>query len=409
MSVRPAVLGALLLAWAGGATAHSRGTSYSDWTLEPQGAQVRARVSQLELTRLQLDPATTPAYAQAVAALLADHLQLWSPTGRCAPQAPVARAGDDGWVFAQWSLRCPDAGARVVRTTLFQAVAPAHLHFARAQLQDGPTLERVLTIAEPAFTLGAPPALAASFGHYLRLGVEHILSGWDHVAFVLALILLAASLREVALVATGFTLAHSLTLAAAVLGWAEVREVAVEALIGFSIALIAAENLWLRSGRERWLPALTVAGLAALALFGATRLPPALLAGLALFTACYFALARQAARPAGVIDEDLRPPAFAQGASLRLRTAVAFIFGLVHGFGFAGALTELQLPAERLAVGLAGFNSGVELGQLLVIGAAWPLLKLLGRRPQLRLWAGDGASACICALGMFWFVTRTFG
>ena len=391
MILRATALGALLLAWAGGAAAHSRGTSYSDWTLEPQGAQVRARVSQLELTRLQLDPATTPAYAQAVAQLLAGQLQLWSPAGRCAPQAPVASAGDDGWVFAQWSVRCPDAGQRVVRTTLFQAVAPSHLHFARVQLQDGTPLERVLTIAEPAFTLGAPPALSASFGHYLRLGVEHILSGWDHVAFVLALILLAASLREVALVATGFTLAHSLTLAAAVLGWAAVREVAVEALIGFSIALIAAENLWLRSGRERWLPALTVTGLAALALFGATRLPPTLLAGLALFTACYFALARQAARPA------------------RLRTAVAFIFGLVHGFGFAGALTELQLPAERLAVGLAGFNSGVELGQLLIIGAAWPLLKLLERRPLARQWAGDGASACICALGTFWFVTRTFG
>jgi len=249
----------------------------------------------------------------------------------------------------------------------------------------------VLTFAEPAFALAAAPDAGASFGRYLRLGVDHILSGWDHLAFVLALILLAGRLREVALLATGFTAAHSLTLAAAVLGWAQVRADAVEAVIGFSIALVAAENLWLRAGRERWMPAALAGALLVLALLGATRLTAPLLAGLALFTACYFALAGGAARLS------------------RLRIAVAFVFGLVHGFGFAGALTELQLPAGRVAAGLLGFNAGVELGQLLVIAAAWPLLKLLQRRPPLRAWTGDVVSACVCALGTFWFVVRAFG
>jgi len=388
---RLAGIALLLLAWAGEATAHSRGTSYSEWTIAGDGAQVQARVSQLELTRLQLDPAVTPDYAQRIAALLADNLQLWSQGGRCEPQAPVAQAGEDGWVLARWSVRCADRVEFAIRSTLFQAVAPSHLHFARAQLEGGPAVERVLTLAEPAFVLGAPPALAGSLWRYLSLGIGHILSGWDHLAFVLALILLATSLREVALLATGFTVAHSLTLAAAVLGWADARGDAVEALIGLSIALVAAENLWLRSGRERWLPAATALGLAALAVTGVTRLPFAVLAGLALFTACYFVLARAAARP------------------LRLRIAVAFIFGLVHGFGFASALAPLRLPDERLAIGLLGFNSGVELGQLLVIAAAWPLLQLLAHRPRARLWAGDAASAGICALGTFWFVTRAFG
>jgi hypothetical protein len=221
--------------------------------------------------------------------------------------------------------------------------------------------------------------------------MDHILSGWDHLAFVLALILLASRLAEVAWLATAFTAAHSLTLAAAVLGWASVREDAVEAVIGFSIALVATENLWLRAGRERWLPRALVLGLALLAALGATRLPWPLLAGLALFTACYFALAREAAQP------------------LRLRIAAAFVFGLAHGFGFAGALAELQLPASSLALGLLGFNAGVELGQLLVIALAWPVLLWLGRRPPARLWTADVASACVCALGTFWFVTRAFG
>lgn len=380
----------LLLAWAGGAAAHSRGMSYSDWRVEGAGARVQARVSQLELTRLALHPAM-PDYAPRVAALLADELQLWSPAGRCAPQAAVAQAGEDGWIVASWTVACGASGDFTVRTTLLQSVAPSHLHFARVQLGDGAPAERVLTLAAPAFAVAAPPDAAGSAMRYVGLGVDHILSGWDHLAFVLALILLAAGLREVALVVTGFTLAHSLTLAAAVFGLTAVRVDAVEALIGFSIALVAAENLWLRAGRERWLPWLLVTVLAGLAVAGATLLPFTVLAGLALFTACYFALVRRAARPQ------------------RLRIAVAFVFGLVHGFGFAGALAPLRLPDERLVAGLLGFNAGVELGQLLVIAAVWPLLQLLGRRPQWRLWAGDAASACVCALGTFWFVTRSFG
>jgi hypothetical protein len=386
--VRPYFL--LLLAFAGSAQAHNRGASYSDWHIDGAQATVEARVPQLELTRLQLHP-EQPDYAPRVAALLVDALQLWSSMGPCIARDATARAGTDGWVVARWSLACPDAADLSIHSTLLQAVAPSHLHFARAVVGGAPARERVLTFADAAFPLAGSADLGGSLQRYVGLGVDHILSGWDHLAFVLALILLATGLREVALVVTGFTLAHSLTLAAAVLGWADVREDAVEALIGFSIALVAAENLWLRAGRERWLPILAAAALAALAALGATRLPPVLLVGLALFTACYLALARDAARP------------------LRLRVAIAFVFGLVHGFGFATALAELRLPDERLAIGLLGFNAGVELGQLLVVAAVWPLLKLLERRPALRVWSGDLASAGVCALGTFWFVSRALG
>jgi hypothetical protein len=394
--VRFAAAAALaLLAAAGDAAAHGRGASYSEWTLSAQAdgtvrAEVRAHMPQLELTRLALHPEHTPDYAARAAAWLAGQLQLWSSAGRCAPGEAAGQAASDGGLYARWTARCAGGGELRIVSTLPRSVEPSHLHFARARFEGGAPAERALSRAEPAFALGAPPGAAASFARYVALGVEHILSGWDHLAFVLALILLAGSLREVVFVATGFTLAHSLTLAAAVLGWAQARADAVEALIGFSIALVAAENLWLRAGRERWLPLLAAGALGALALLGAGRLPAATLAGLALFTACYFALARQAARP------------------LRLRVAVAFGFGLVHGFGFAGALAPLQLPAGQAAAGLLGFNLGVELGQLLVVALAWPLLALLSRRPAARAWTGDTVSAGLCAAGVFWFVVRAF-
>jgi len=427
------LLAAALLLAPALASAHYRGTSYSDWTIAPDGVSVRARVSQLELTRLQLDPASTPDYAAQVGDRLREDLQLWSASGRCDPGAAVATPTEDGWISAQWSLHCPalprqpgeEAANLIIRSNLFLAVAPSHLHFARVEIAGGQTFERVLTYSDPSVSFAARDAsmvgaskgdasssastAAASnpgstFLRYVKLGIEHILSGWDHMAFVLALILLAARVREVALLATGFTAAHSLTLAAAVLGWVDVQPPAIEALIGFSIAIVAAENLWQRAGRERWVPALFVLVLLAFAALGAhgaigahgapyggIQISAVVLMGLALFTASYFALVERVSRP------------------LRLRIAVAFLFGLVHGFGFAGAMTPLHLAHDRLATALVGFNSGVELGQLAVIATVWPLLKLLSRAPNARLWAGDVASACICGLGVFWFVTRAFG
>ena len=116
------------------------------------------------------------------------------------------------------------------------------------------------------------------------------------------------------------------------------------------------------------------------------------LAGLAVFSACHFALLERSEQP------------------VRIRGALAFAFGLVHGFGFAGVLGEMQLPTERLVPALFGFNVGVELGQLAVVALAWPLLRLLERLAGGRWhrWVVDAGSAAICGIGLFWFVTRTF-
>jgi hypothetical protein len=370
--------------------AHTRGSSYSYWTLDAQGAEVRARVSQLELTRLQLVPSQSD-YNEQVRALLPAKLQLWSGSEPCS----VADVGHqtnaaDGWLELRWQLRCTP-GDFQIRTRLFAEVAPSHLHFVRVVEADGTVRERVLTLAEPQFDIGGSAPGETSFTRYVALGIEHILSGWDHLAFVLALLLAAVRLRDVALVVTGFTLAHSLTLAAAVLGLAQPQSAVVEALIGFSIAMVAAETLWLRSGRGAWLPIGLAGVLAALALAHVGGLPMGVLLGLALFSLCYFAL----------IERD--------STAARLRLALAFVFGLVHGFGFAGAMSELHLPSERLVPALLGFNSGVELGQLAVIALVWPLLRLIERAAMTRAWLSSSAASVICALGTYWFVVRSFG
>ena len=211
-----------------------------------------------------------------------------------------------------------------------------------------------------------------------------------------ALLLLAGSWREVAVLVTSFTVAHSVTLALAVLGVVRPDGAAVESLIGFSIALVAAENAWLLGGRGLAVPAVALAAIGAMGLagfFGAAALSPLSALGLALFTFCHFALLDRSERPA------------------RLRAAVAFGFGLIHGFGFAGILNELALPTERLAPALLGFNVGVEIGQIAIVAVGWPLLLLLENRSG-GAWhrlVAEVASAAIAGLGVFWWVGRSFG
>jgi hypothetical protein len=281
-------------------------------------------------------------------------------------------------------------------------VAPSHLHFARVAGDRFGARERVLTDAAPGWALeaareaGGTGGAGTTLSGYIALGTLHIASGWDHLAFVLALLLLAGSAREVVGLVTSFTVAHSVTLGLAVLGWVRPDGAAVEALIGYSIALVAAENAWLLGGRGVAVPAavaLGTAGLALCALFGAGSVGPLVLAGLAVFAGCHFALLGRVARPA------------------RLRAAVAFVFGLVHGFGFAGVLAEMELPTGRLVPALFGFNLGVELGQLAVVVLVWPALAAIARTSPRRCGplVAEAGSAAICGLGLFWFLTRALG
>lgn len=397
-------LALVLSVWApaGPAVAHTRSASYSSWELRDDGARVRLRIPLLELTRLP--PELLGSGSDAIAHYLEARLWLTSGDQRCPRAASPERLGaPEGWALFEWRIRCETRGARGIESSILLEVAPSHLHFARLRAGPGGVRERVLTRADPRWPLegaGAGPDRRAPAGTaltgYIGLGIEHILTGWDHLAFVIALLLLAGRLGELAGIVTSFTIAHSVTLGLAVVGVVHPDRAGVEALIGYSIALVAAENVWLLAGRGSGLPRVASAGvgiLAGLALLGVGAVPPLALLGTALFTFCHFELLRRAERPA------------------RLRSAVAFGFGLVHGFGFAGILAELELSPERLAPALFGFNAGVELGQLAVVLSTWPLLRLLTRWKQghpYRL-ACEAGSAAICGLGLFWFAVRTFG
>ena len=388
---------------AGAAGAHTRSTSYSSWEIEGREARVRFRIPQLELTRLPWGIVAAPRFAPELGRYLTDGLRLEAGGVPCPLlDGPRALAAPSGRALLEWRVRCPAEGALAIESELMREVAPSHLHFARLRAADGGITERVLAGAERSWTLPGPdaaddaPSAGSSVSRYVALGVEHIATGYDHLVFLLGLLLLASRAREVITIVTGFTLAHSITLGLAALGRVRPDAAAVEALIGLSIALVAAENGWLLSGRRRVVPLVVVGVLgaaAALALAGVGAVPATTLLGLAFFVACYFGLLERVERPA------------------RLRFAIAFCFGLVHGFGFAGVLAEVALPQGRLLPALLGFNLGVEVGQLAIVALVWPLLALLARaqagrwhRPVLEV-----GTAAVCGLGVFWWIERAFG
>jgi len=374
------------------ARAHTRSVSYSTWALDPKGADVTLSMAQLELTRLPWGPVWGTQLDPSLAAYLTERLRLLAGGEPCPlSSGPRVLSTPPERLAVAWRVECTSSGPREIRSLLLKEVAPAHLHFARVQQEGAAVLERVLTRAEPSWRMASEsdaeddaPATGSSLGSYVMIGISHIGTGPDHLAFVLALILIAA-----------FTVAHSITLAVAAFGLARPEAQEIGALVGLSIILVAVENTFLLSGRPRVIPRVLTAGLGATALLAALGfggMGALTLAGMTLFTLCYFELLGRAERPA------------------RLRVAIAFAFGLVHGFGFAGVLVEVSLPTSRLLPALLGFNLGVEVGQLVLVAALWPVVRDLARlhegRPH-RLLVEFG-SAALCSVGVFWFLTRAF-
>ncbi len=215
----------------------------------------------------------------------------------------------------------------------------------RVQRLDGTTQLERLAPAQPLFTVTASPGPGEIAWDYLVLGVEHILGGIDHLLFVLALLLLVRNFRRLVLTVTAFTVAHSITLVAASLGWIHVPGPPVEAIIALSIVFVAAEVIHEQQGRR--------------------------------------------------------------SLTAEAPWIVAFSFGLLHGLGFAGALEEVGLPETAIPVALLMFNVGVEVGQLIFVSLVAGLGLILNRLPRLSMpFLSRAVSYVIGSVAAFWTIER---
>ena len=215
----------------------------------------------------------------------------------------------------------------------------------RLEILDGSTQVTRLTPSAPSFLVEAMPSVLGVARTYSVLGVEHILTGIDHLLFVLALLIITRGGWRLVKTVTAFTVSHSLTLTAATLGWVRIPPPPVEAVIALSIVFVAAEIIRQQRGIE--------------------------------------------------------------GITARAPWVVAFSFGLMHGLGFAGGLSEAGLPAGHIPTALLFFSLGVETGHLLFIGAVLAMIAALVRvRAIWPKWVEIVPPYAIGSCAMFWVIQR---
>jgi hypothetical protein len=291
-----------------------------------------------------LVPRVAAAHSQRTAAISLDELEpgtarvmvrLSAPDPSFRVRIPeacqISDAASEGELRHAFTLRCPSAlaghtlGVTGLGPVLGEAVLSLSLH-------DGRALSHLLLPETPSWQIPEPGTALSVAMDYVRLGVEHILAGPDHLLLLALLVLILRRPRAVLLAETAFTLSHSLTFAATALGWLHVPSAWAEACIALSLVLLAL---------------------------------------------------------------DVERPGLAAPSALR-GAAAALVFGLVHGLGFAGGLQELGLPDQAVLPALVGFGLGVELGQVAFLAVALLLASLAARLkawPRLVLTGGYAAGA----------------
>lgn len=302
---------------------------------------VASEIPQESAAALSAASGGSAAAAEAVAKILRRSVSIAVDGIDCTPgrvRLQESRVAE-GRALLELDFACPREPGRLRLREDWQGWLGEHYGSLVSLQKGGASREFRLDKDTPEQSVTFDASLATGWLDFVTMGIEHILGGIDHLLFLLALLAPARRLWSVIRIATAFTVAHSLTLSLAVLGWIEVPSAIVEPLIAASIVAVAAENL-LTAHESRW------------------------------------------------------------------RWVLAFVFGLVHGLGFAGALTELDLTTASLVRALVGFNIGVEIGQLLAIAVAFPLLYWAGA-PQRWPWLAKGLSLVVLLAGAWWLVERT--
>jgi hydrogenase/urease accessory protein HupE len=348
----------VLLLAAGPARAHEVGLSRGEYAAS--GASVTAQLTFARRDVLTLVAGldadhdgvlTTAELAQdrdAVNGALVGRIKVVGDGVACPGELDDARLAEDDGVTLRATYRCATAPLSVhVDVGVISELPMGHRHLAHFEGATGPS-DAVISVRNRSFSFDVAPGQAAAAAppkasyrgklSFFPMGVEHILTGYDHLVFLLGLVIVGGRWRSLLMVVTAFTLAHSITLALAALGvWAPSPRI-VEPAIALSIAYVGVENFFVKNAEKRW--------------------------------------------------------------------RITFPFGLIHGFGFAGALREVAMPKADVPYALVLFNVGVEAGQLAVLALVLPLIYLARKREIFRVQGVKLISGAIVVAGVVWFVSR---
>ncbi len=343
------------------AAAHMGSTKALHVTPTASGARVEARIEATDAALAlglgrSLDAAEVTQHAALLEGWLTRGITMHSDGGRCDAQADgvALESGDKDRLVATLDVHCPSNMSLSLRDDTLFDDDPDHEVFVTVHADRGVS-SHVLRAEQRSLVIDRVPGAATTAQSFLREGVVHLLTGYDHLLFLLSLILIAGltakrdgmrcALKDIGWLVTAFTLGHSISLCAAALGWVSLPIGWVEAAIAASIVLVAGLNL-------------------------------------------------------------VRPEAPSE-KTLRGRNVLAASFGLIHGFGFSSVLADVGLPQTHRVLALLSFNLGIELGQMACVLALLVPLAVWARRPSYTRYGVQAGSLAIAVCGCSWLVERT--
>ena len=375
---------------------HQRSESYSKWSVEEDENDTLVNVAfTIRLSNLnKLEGPLVGEWEDRISAYIISSFTTDSDCLQESKHRVMTSRADD--IFrVSWTLSCNQM-LEEIKTNVFFDRDPTHSHIARYIYDLNLSTEKLFTTQTKTWNLkdiysSKESSVNSSFKEYVLLGIKHISTGYDHLAFLFGLLLLNQRLKRLVLAITGFTLGHSLTLSLAVLDLVRPVNSFIEALIGFSIALLGLEFLIRHSkSNSTYVKNISYFLFLFLLLYfifsgGSNSLG---LLGLFIFSFCYLTL----------VSKNL---------SSFFSLFIASIFGLIHGFGFGGFLFDVGFSEDNILKTLFGFNLGVEIGQLMAMSLFILIIFGISKLDiKNKEYINPLLATFLVTLGTYWFVYR---
>ena len=386
------------------AQSHYFSESFSKWNINGKSVLAQYSILELEATRIfKVDSYQKIMYENKLSErdvfkiYLRQHIQVLSENSVCKMKDDIRDiASQEGYLNVEIQFHCDsEEDIKIINNAMFNLIQ-GHIHIARVYVDNNLFIEKALFFNDQSLEIKEnvnENSFTKSFGSFFNTGMNHILSGYDHLLFILGLLLIVSHFRKLILVITGFTIGHSLTLSLAVFDLIQINSKLVEALIGYTIMFVGLEYFTKKNNN-------IVSSVIFVILLNLLLLIVSLMLGISLSSALILGIVIFSISYLFFINNYKKENKFI--------VIITIIFGLIHGLGFGGFLLGSGINDENIVSGLLGFNLGVEFGQIAFILftlLTFKILSLLKLNKIISL-TKNTAFVFIISLGLYFYIQR---
>ena len=383
------------------AQSHTKSESYSNWIIGKSNVISIITIPLHEVTRLPYVKNKDVTYEEAFQMHANESISVFNNDEPCNLDNSQVLNAMDGFVRLELIFGCQPKSIMKINYRAIFEFSPSHTHYAKVYKDDILMSELLVNNATNIWQIDTSQQLNENKNlvSFFVLGINHIIGGYDHLAFLFGVLLVAGSIRRSIIAVTGFTIGHSLSLIGSTIGLIEANAKIVEAFIGFTIALMAIEYVIKKNPKiESLLIKNFSLILFLIPLLGLIfEIIPLKISlsyfGVCLFTYCYL--------HTGKFLKNIKI-----NAKNYLLLSITLIFGFIHGLGFAGFLRDSGVVGNNIVKPLLSFNLGLEFGQLCIIALGWLVFsktKHLINEPLPEI-----SSGALFGIGFYWMILRTF-